>query len=154
MTVTPVARDELVYVSADHERLAKPVTASALSEASLVLAETSWREEDSSRRALRELLQHSGRTLRTRIEVEDVETAIELVGLGLADTVVPRGVATRLVDRLAPGAGWVSLRPKVYDTLAVVHRSSAALSPAARLLIELATKRIVSICEPVRTRRG
>ena len=47
----------------------------------------------------------------------------------------------RLVERLAPGAGWVSLRPRVYDTLAVVHRSSAALSPAAKLLIELATKR-------------
>jgi hypothetical protein len=43
----------------------------------------------------------------------------------------------------------VSLRPKVYDTFAIVHRADATLSPAARLMIELATARIRSIAEPV-----
>jgi hypothetical protein len=36
---------------------------------------------------------------------------------------------------------------------AVVHRAGASLSPAARVMIELATKRIQAIAEPV-SRRG
>jgi len=149
MTVRPVARDELVYISRYPERLVKPVTASALATAKLVLAETTWRDDDSSRRTLREMVQRTGSPLRTQIEVEDVETAVEIVGLGLADSVVPRGVVDQLVARLAPTVGWVSLRPRMYDTIAMVHRRDAELSPAVRLVIELATRRIQSISEPI-----
>jgi DNA-binding transcriptional LysR family regulator len=152
MSVTPVARDELVYISADPEKLASPVSAARLSEASLVMPETTWRAVDSTRIVLRQMLHETGRNPQTRIEVEDVETAVELVGMGLVDSVVPRGVADQLLARLAPGAGWVSLRPRQYDVLAIVHRADATLSPAARLMIELATKRIQAITEPVRPR--
>lgn len=149
MTVRPVARDELVYISRDADRLRKPVSAAALAKADLVLPETTWRDEDSSRRMLREMLQRTGQTLRTRIEVEDVETAVEIVGLGLADSVLPRGVVDQLVPRLAPDVGWVPLRPRMYDTLAIVHRSDAELSPATKVVLELATRRIQTIAEPV-----
>lgn len=149
MTVRPVARDELVYISKHPERLEKPVTATALAKARLILAETTWRDDDSSRRTLREMVQQTGSPLRTQIEVEDVETAVEIVGLGLADSVVPRGVVDQLVARLAPDVGWVSLRPRMYDTIAMVHRQDAELSPAVRLVIELATRRIQSISEPI-----
>jgi DNA-binding transcriptional LysR family regulator len=149
MSVRPVARDELVYISNDPQRLRRPVTAEALAKASLVLAETSWRDEDSERRTLRAMLQRAGQTLITRIEVEDVETAVETVGLGLADSVVPLGVVRQLLPRLGAGVGWVSLRPRVYDTLAVVHRNDAELSAAAQLVIELATQRIQSVTEPL-----
>ncbi len=153
MTVTPVARDELVYVSADPERLTSPVTAQRLARASLVMPETTWRAEDSTRIVLRQMLLETGRNPTTRIEVEDVETAVELAGRGLADTVIPRGAVDQLLPRLAPGAGFVSLRPRQYDTLAIVHRAGAVLSPAARLMIELATQRIQSIADPVEARR-
>ncbi len=152
LTVTPVARDELVYVSADPDRLTNPVTAQRLARASLVMPETTWRAEDSTRIVLRRMLHETGRNPTTRIEVEDVETAVELAGRGLADTVIPRGAVDQLLPRLAPGAGFVSLRPRQYDTLAIVHRAGAALSPAARLMIELATRRIQSIAEPVTPR--
>jgi hypothetical protein len=72
--------------------------------------------------------------------------------MGLADSVIPRGAAEQLLPRLAPKAGWVSLRPKQFDTLAIVHRTGATLSPAARLMIELATRRIQAIAEPVHPR--
>jgi DNA-binding transcriptional LysR family regulator len=147
MTVTPVARDELVYVSADPEHVASPVTAHRLAQANLVMAEATWAAEDSTRIVLRRMLQETGRNPRSRIEVEDVETAVELVGRGLADSVMPRGVVDQLLPRLAPGAGWTSLRPRQYDTLAIVHRANATLSPAARLMIELATQRIVALTE-------
>jgi len=148
MSVTPVARDELVYISADPERLASPVTAQRLSRASLVMPETTWRADDSTRIVLRRMLHETGRNPQTRIEVEDVETAVELVGMGLADSVIPRGAAEQLLARLAPTAGWVSLRPRQFDTLAIVHRAGATLSPAARLMIDLATTRIQAIAEP------
>ena len=152
LTVTPVARDELVYVSADPERLTSPVTAQRLARASLVMPETTWRAEDSTRIALRQMLHETGRNPTTRIEVEDVETAVELAGRGLADTVIPRGAVDQLLPRLAPHAGFVSLRPRQYDTLAIVHRAGAVLSPAAQLMIELATARIRSIAEPLTPR--
>jgi len=149
MEVTPVARDELVYVSAHPDRLAAPVTPARLERADLVMPETTWRAVDSTRIVLRRMLHESGRNPQTRIEVEDVETAVELVGMGLADTVIPKGAATQLLPRLAPGAGYVSLRPRQYDSLAIVHRAGASLSPAARLMIEVATRRIREVAEPL-----
>ncbi|WP_244931091.1 LysR family transcriptional regulator [Nocardioides sp. W7] len=149
LTVTPVAREELVYLSADPTHVASPVTAHRLSRASLVMPETTYRAVDSTRLTLRQMLHETGHNPQTRIEVEDIETAVELVGMGYADSVVPMGAATQLVPRLAPGAGWVSLRPRQYDTFAIVHRSGATLSPAAQLMIDLATKRIQALTEPV-----
>lgn len=149
LVVRPVARDELVYVSADPARLASPVTAERLAAADLVMPETTWRAVDSTRIVLRKMLHEAGRTTQTQIEVEDIETAVELAGMGHGDTVIPRGAADALLPRLAPHAGWVSLRPRQWDTLAIVHRRDATLSPAAQLMIELATRRIQSIATPI-----
>ena len=149
MEVTPVATDELVYISTNRDALASPVTAARLGRAQLVMPETTWRAEDSTRIVLRRMLHGTGINPQTRIEVEDVETAVELVGMGLADSVIPHGAAEALLPRLAPDAGWVSLRPRQADTIAIVHRKGATLSPAAQLMIELATERIQAIAEPV-----
>jgi DNA-binding transcriptional LysR family regulator len=152
MEIIPVGRDELVYVSADPEHLTTPVTAARLAEASLVMPETTWRAVDSTRIVLRRMLHETGRNPTTRVEVEDIETAVELVARGVADSVLPKGAVLQLLPRLAPDAGWVALRPQQYDTIAVVHRADATLSPAARLMIELATERIQALTEPVRGR--
>ena len=149
MEVIPVARDELVYVSADPERLRLPVTAAQLARSSLVMPETTWRAVDSTRIVLRRMMHETGLNPPTRVEVEDVETAVELVGRGVADSVIPKGAARQLLPRLAPDAGWVPLRPRQYDTIAVVHRASATLSPAARLMVDLATERIQALTEPL-----
>ena len=103
LQVVPVARDEMVYVSMDPERTASPVTARRLAEARLVLADTSYRATDSMRLALRKMLHEAGYNPQTRIEVEDVETAIELTGRGLADTVVHRGRGRRAGAAAGPG---------------------------------------------------
>jgi DNA-binding transcriptional LysR family regulator len=149
MTVTPVAHDELVYISTDKAALASPVTAQQLARARIVMPETSFRTKDSTRSLLRTMLHEAGLNPVTRVEVEDVETAVELVGMGLVDSVLPRGVVDQLHPRLAPEAGWTPLRPRLWDTIAIVHRKDATLSPAARLMIELATARIQAIAEPV-----
>ncbi|WP_205473233.1 LysR family transcriptional regulator [Nocardioides sp. SYSU D00038] len=149
MSVTPVAKDEIVYISSDPERLRSPVTARQLGNATLVMPDTTWRAEDSVRIAVRSWLHSSGLNPQTRIEVEDPEIAVELVGMGLADSVIPRGAAEQLLPRLAPNAGWVSFRPKIHDVFAIVHRAGATLSPAAQLMIEIATRRIQAVAQPV-----
>ncbi len=149
MEVIPVARDELVFISADPEKLTAPITAKRLAQATLVMPDTTYRADDSVRIILRRMMHETGLNPQTRIEVEDPEIAVELVGMGLADSVVPRGAAEQLLPRLAPQAGFVSLRPRQYDYFAIVHRAGAALSPAAKLMIELATRRIQEIAEPV-----
>jgi DNA-binding transcriptional LysR family regulator len=149
LEVRPVARDEMVYVSMDPQRTASPATPRRIAEAQLVLTDTSYRATDSMRLALRKMLHEAGHNPQTRIEVEDVETAIELTGRGLADTVVHQGAAQQLVPRLAPGATWTVLRPRQYETFAIVHRVNATLSPAARLMIELAVQRIRAVAEPI-----
>ena len=149
MEVIPVARDELVFVSADRHKLTTPVTARQLARASLVLPDATFAANDSVRVLLRNMLHETGLNPQTRIEVEDPEIAVELVGMGLADSVLPRGAAEQLIPRLAPHTGFVSLRPKIYDMLAIVHRQGATLSPASQLMIELATKRIQAVAEPI-----
>lgn len=97
----PLVRDELVYVSAHPERLRGPVTAKQLSVAPLVLSEASWGNEDSTRRQLAQVVQTAGGSLRPRVEVEDIETALEVAGTGLADAITARGFCTgsRTVSR-------------------------------------------------------
>ncbi|NUR47300.1 MAG: LysR family transcriptional regulator [Hamadaea sp.] len=142
LAVNPVMRDELVYLSAHPDRLVRPVTPAGLAAAPLVLPDVSWREADSTRRALAHSVQSAGYSLRPRVEVEDVETALEVAATGLADTVIWRGVLHRLADRLPPGLGWTPLRPRLYETFAIVHRPDAQLSAASRVVIELAAARM------------
>ena len=149
MKVIPVATDELVYISADPERLSQPVTPKRLADAELVMSETTYRADDSVRINLRRMLHETGRNPQTRIEVEDLEMAVELVGMGLADSVIPRGAAEVLLPRIAPNVGMVSLRPRTDETIAIVHRRGATLSPATREMVRLATRRIHRIAEPV-----
>lgn len=155
LSIQPIARDELVYVSAHQDRVQKPITPRTLSHASLVLPETSWRDVDSTRRTLRQFIQPVGGTLKTRIEVEDVETAVELVGLGLADSVLPRGVIDHLIPKLAQTVYFAPLTPRTYDLIVMVNRRNEELSRAARIVTDLAIRRIQAITEPVDSfRRG
>lgn len=142
LAVQPVMRDELVYVSADPTRVRRPVTPADLAAAPLVLPDVSWRDEDSTRRMIAHSVQSAGLSLRPRVEVEDTETALEIAATGLADTITWRGVLHKLADRLPPGLGWVRLRPRLYETFAIVHRPAAQLSLASRAVVEIAAARM------------
>lgn len=145
LQVRPLIRDELVYVSADPARVRKPVTAAELAAASLVLSEASWGNEDSTRRQLARAVQSVGSTLRPRIEVEDIEVALEVAALGLADTVTARGLLHQLGDRLSPDLCWASLRPRIFDEFAIVHRQGHTLSPASQAVVAIAAARMRAV---------
>jgi hypothetical protein len=80
--------------------------------------------------------------LRPRVEVEETETAPEIAALGIADTVTWHGVLHRLGDRLPGDLGRVPLRPRLYETFAIVHRHGTRLSAASRVVVELAAARM------------
>lgn len=150
LTVTPVMRDELVYVSADPARVRRPVSPAELAAAPLALPDVSWRDADSTRRQLNGIVQAAGRSLRPRVEVEDPETALEVAAQGHADTVTWRGVLHALGDRLPAGLGWTALRPRLYETFAIVHRPEAELSTASRVVVSLAAERMRHLDAAVR----
>ncbi|WP_433237095.1 LysR family transcriptional regulator [Streptosporangium sp. CA-135522] len=150
MAVSMVMRDELVYVSADPARLREPVTSQTLAAAPLVLPDASWREEDSTRQQLARTVEAAGHVLHPKVEVDNVELALDIAARGLADTVCWRGVLHHLADRLPANLGWVPLRPAMYERFAIAHRPAAELSPATRVVVELATTRMRTLAAVLR----
>lgn len=142
LAVRPVLRDEIVYVSADPDRARRPVTPSDLAAARLVLSEVTWGDDDHTRRQLTRAVQSVGGTLEPVVEVENVETALEVAALGLADAITARGVLDRQRDKLEHPVFSASLEPRLYDQFAIVHRRNAVLSAPIRTVIELAVARM------------
>lgn len=140
LAVVPVARDDLVYLSANRERTLRPVTPDALAAADLVLSEASWGERDFTRRQLLRAAQVARQSLRVRVEVENVETALDIAARGLADTVAARGVYEQLKGQLPHRLHFAPLDPAISDHFAVVHRQGTKLSRPSRIMIDTATQ--------------
>jgi DNA-binding transcriptional LysR family regulator len=151
LEVRPIMQDEILYVSADPARVRKPVTIRALAAAPLILTDTSYGLEDPTRRQLFELAQREGVTVEPQIDVEDVETAIELAARGLGDTLVSRGILLSLGRRVPKKLGWVPFADPIYDTFAFINRRGARLSPAAREFMSLAEDRMQAMAEDLKT---
>ena len=148
LAVRPAMRDEVLYVSTDPERLRKPMTIERLATAPLILSEASWGTLDPTRRQLSELAQRAGVAIEPQIDVEDVETALELVARGLGDTIAPRGMLRRLAQ---PRLGWAPFAEPIYETFAFTWRRGAQLSPATREFMTFAERRLDAIAEELRT---
>jgi DNA-binding transcriptional LysR family regulator len=140
LDVRPAMREEVLYVSADAERLLEPMTIERLAAAPLILFDARFGADDPMRRQLRERAQQAGVKLEPQIEVEYVTAALELCARGLGDTVTSqqmiraRGLARRLAG--------VRFDPPLYDTFAFITRRDAHLSPATREFMRLAEKRV------------
>lgn len=136
LAVTPLLRDEVVYVSADPKRTAKPVTMADLAARDLVLYDAHYGWTDPTRRQIAERAQLAGITLHPLIEVEQVEAALGLVSRGAGDTFIARAVMRSAAFR--PELTVTSFAEPLYDTVALVRREDTALSPATRELARLA----------------
>ena len=143
LDVRPAMREEVLYVSADAERLHAPMTIERLAAAPLILFDARFGADDPMRRQLRERAQQAGVKLEPQIEVEYVTAALELCARGLGDTVTSqqmiraRGLARRLAG--------VRFEPPLYDTFAFITRRNAHLSPATREFMALAEKRVEAL---------
>ena len=136
LIVTPLARDEVVFVSADPAHVAAPMTVERLAQTRLILydAHSGWR--DPTRRQIAERAALAGLELEPWIEVEHVETALNLVAAGAGDTFTSRAVAAG--PACPPRLGVVAFDPPIYDTIALVRRENRPLSPATREIALLA----------------
>ncbi|CCH79520.1 Transcriptional regulator, LysR family [Nostocoides japonicum T1-X7] len=142
LRIVPVARDEIVYVSADPDRARQAVSAATLAAAPLVLSEVTWGDNDYTRQQLKRRVQDAGGSLQPVVEVENVETALEVAALGLADAITARSIVGRQQRLLRTPLFSAPLRPRLFDQFAIVHRRGAALSRPARAVVELATARM------------
>jgi DNA-binding transcriptional LysR family regulator len=128
------------------------MTIERLVQAPLILYDARWGSDDPARRQLVERAQRAGVELEPDIEVEYVETALELAARGLGDTIAPTaiGLGRAFARRLVPAA----FDPPLHDTFALVHRRGARLSPATRAFMAVAEKRIVGVVERLRDARA
>jgi len=134
--VTPLLRDEVLYASVVPDRLVAPMTITRLAEAPLILYDAHYGWTDPTRRQLAERAQLAGVKLEAIIEVEHVELALDLVARGIGDTIVARAVAE---SRLCPAdVRTVPFQEPLWDTVALIQRESAVLSPATREIARLA----------------
>lgn len=145
LQVQPIRREEVLYGSVVPERAARPVRIPELVDRPLILPYATWGYVDPSLRMLGERAQASGITLAPRLEVEDIEVAVDLAAAGLGDTVIDawvlrglRDFSTTAADRLH----WVSFAPRLWTTFAVITRPGSTLSPASRAFLDLAVRRL------------
>jgi DNA-binding transcriptional LysR family regulator len=143
LDVQPAMREEVLYISADPERLKEPMTIERLADAPLILFDARFGADDPMRTQLRERAQSAGVKIEPQIEVEYVTAALELAARGLGDTVTSqqmirsRGLARKL--------GGVPFEPPLYDTFAFITRRNAHLSPATREFMRIAKKRVEAL---------
>ena len=136
LAVTPWARDELLYVSARGDDRSGPVSIDRLATARLVMCGAHAGATDPSRRQLLDRARLAGLALDPWIEVEHLETALELVSYGVADTVASASFLDTHPSEVRLHR-W-PLDPPLHDTIAFVRRESVPLSAATREIARLA----------------
>jgi LysR family transcriptional regulator, cyn operon transcriptional activator len=143
----PVAQFAVVYASASRGGRDGSMTIERLAQATLVLPEARWGDEDPTRRQLAERAQRAGVTIKPRIEVQHAGAALELAARGVADTLVTRALLDTLGyrDRLAG----TPLEPPLHEVFAFIRRRNARLSPATRALMTLAEHHLAKLAREV-----
>lgn len=136
LEVTPLLQDEVYYATAEPRRAAKPLATDEFPRSRLILYDAHYGWSDPTRRQLADRAQLAGLKIEPWIEVEHVESALSLVQRGIGDTILARAVAESPVR--PPNLHTTSFHEPLHDTIALVHRRSATLSPATRELARLA----------------
>jgi len=142
LQIKPLFRDEVLYASTHRSSGAGPVGIDEVARAKLVLYDAYAGWSDPTRRQLLERARLEGLAIDPAIEVEHVETALSLVATGAADTIVSRTIAES--PSFPPGIDVTPFAEPLYDTIALVQREGAYLSPATRRLAELAERTLLA----------
>ncbi|MDR7233612.1 LysR substrate-binding domain-containing protein [Agrococcus sp. BE272] len=135
LEVEPLARDEVLWVSADPARARRAMTMQRVPERPLILYDAHYGDRDPTRRQLADRAQAHGLHLEPVIEVENVETALDLVARGIGETLAARAVLRRRDD---PELHAVAFAEPMHDVIALVRRRGSVLSPASAELSRMA----------------
>src|SRR3954447_603760 len=140
LDVRPAVRDEVLYVSADPERVSPRMSVRRLAEAPLILYDARWGDEDPTRRQLAERAQRAGVRLEPLIEVEDMDVALDLAARGLGDTVVEASIVG--TAWFPDGLHTVPFTEPLREDFAFISRRGAVPSPAARAAVAVVEERL------------
>lgn len=143
LDVRPVLRGEVLYASADPERVREPVTVEQLVERPLVLYDARYGWSDPTRRLLLERAQRRGLRIFPTIEVEHLLAALQAAARGLGDTVVDELVVGG--PDFPPELRTVPFAEPLHNTFAFVTRRDARLSPATREVVALAEELVEAL---------
>jgi DNA-binding transcriptional LysR family regulator len=133
LTVRPIIRDEVVYVSADPERTSRPATIEELAARPLIFYDAASAEADPVRRQLAERAQALGIRLEPRVEVEHKIVALQLVADGVGDTYLPS--AHTYKPYFPDTLNVAPFSPALYDTFAIITRQGTRISAGMRELL-------------------
>lgn len=136
LTVRPLLRDEVFYVSADPTHTEKPVSIGRFAAATLVLYDAHYGWKDPTRRQLAERAQLAGLRLDPEIEIEHVESALKLVAAHVGDTIVSGAVIAS--GAFPAGLHVAPFAEPLYDTIALAQHRGRPLSNATKEFARLA----------------
>jgi DNA-binding transcriptional LysR family regulator len=147
LEIRPLLRDEVLWVSRDRGRTSAPVTMAVVAAAPVILYDAHYGWADPTRRQLADRAQTAGVRVDPVIEVESVDAALALAARGVGDTMASRAVTTH--SSFPPGLRTASFAEPLYDTLALIRRSGATLSPGteelARMAVETVSARVAGL---------
>jgi DNA-binding transcriptional LysR family regulator len=147
LVVEPIMSDQILYAALPGPDTAQPMAIERLAQTRFIVYEAVSGWKDSIRSQLKQQAVAAGTSLEAAIEVEHVESALELAARGLGGTYVLERVAE---DMGTPGAlELVPFDPPMYDTFAFVWRRDHEPSPATKELIRLARAHMLSFGRPV-----
>jgi len=135
LDVRPIARDPVVYVSANPANTAAPVTIDDAVRRPLVIYEEGAGDRHHLLRQMRQRAQELGLRLTPTMQAETVAMALRLVADGVGDTFVPS--AHTRAPGFPTGLSSVGFRPAVHETFAIVMRTGARPTPATRAFVNL-----------------
>jgi DNA-binding transcriptional LysR family regulator len=134
LEVRALFRDEVLFVSANPELTRRPATITGVAGAPLILYDVSYGFNDPTRRQLAARAQQVGVVIEARMEVEHVETALQLAARGLGNTMVARAV---LAGSPLGNLHAVGFADPFYDFFALITRRGVRLSRGVSEVVEL-----------------
>ncbi len=154
LTVRPLLRDEVFYVSADPSHTENPVTTAQFAAATLVLYDAHYGWKDPTRRQLAERAQLAGLRVEPVIEIEHVESALKLVAANVGDTIASGAVIAS--EAFPAGLHIAPFEDPLYDTIALAQHRGRPLSNATSEFARLAedTVKDLPVVPPTAADRG
>lgn len=143
LSIEPLLRDEVFWVSSDQRRVQAPVTMEDVGKAPLILYDAHYGWKDPTRRQLADRAEAAGVRLDPLIEVENVDAALALVARGTGETIVSQAVIKH--ESFPAGAHAVPFADPFYETIALVKRRHSTLSPGTAELAQMATQALLSV---------
>jgi DNA-binding transcriptional LysR family regulator len=136
LDVRPIFSSEVFCVSADPSHVAAPVTIEQVCQRPFILYDASSHGQDPTRIQMESRAQTLGLRIAAHVEVEAVETALDLAARGIADTYV----AQALVATIDPLLHAARFDPPLVDTFALITRAGSRLPrPIADFLDQMTT---------------